>query len=111
MASYPIRRDYGRVTAVKRLEATVHGRVQGVGFRWFVVRRAGQLGLVGWVANEAEGTVRVVVEGQGAAVDALAEDLRSGPPGAVVDRVDAQTPPPTGEFSSFRIRASAHSGD
>ena len=40
--------------AHKRLDATVHGRVQGVGFRWFVMRRAERLGLVGWVANEAK---------------------------------------------------------
>lgn len=97
--------------AEKRLEAIVHGRVQGVGFRWFVMRRAEHLGLVGWVANEAEGTVSVVVEGQAEAVDALSADLHSGPPGAVVDRVVAQTPPPTGEFSRFHIRPAAHSGD
>ena len=97
--------------AHKRLDATVHGRVQGVGFRWFVMRRAERLGLVGWVANEAEGTVRVVVEGQPESVDALAADLKAGPPGAVVDRVEAHTPPPTGEFNRFHIRPGAHAGN
>lgn len=97
--------------AEKRLEATVHGRVQGVGFRWFVMRRAEHLGLVGWVANDSAGTVRVVVEGPLDAVDTMAGDLRSGPPGAVVDRVEAHTPPPTGEFSGFHIRPSGHSGN
>ena len=95
----------------KRLEATVHGRVQGVGFRWFVVRRATQLGLVGWVANEQSGEVRVVVEGTPEAVDALAADLYSGPAGAVVERVEGAFPEPTGEFSRFTIRPSAHSGN
>ena len=95
----------------KRLEATVHGRVQGVGFRWFVVRRAEELGLVGWVANEAHGTVRVVVEGPPEAVDTLAAYLQSGPHGAIVDRVEAHSSAPTGEFSRFTIRPGGHSGN
>lgn len=99
------------MTAHKRLDATIYGRVQGVGFRWFVMRRAERLGLVGWVANEAEGTVRVVVEGQPESLEDLATDLRSGPPGAVVDRVEAHTTPPTGEFSRFHIRPGTHAGN
>ena len=95
----------------KRLEATVHGRVQGVGFRWFVVRRAEELGLVGWVANEQSGKVRVVVEGTPEAVDELAADLHSGPPGAIVERVEGAFPAPTGEFSRFTIRPGGHSGN
>ena|SRR5688572_22492863 len=97
--------------AQKRLEATVHGRVHGVGFRWFVMRRAEHLRLGGWVANEADGTVRVVAEGRDEAVDALAADLESGPPGAVVDHVAAHYPPPTGEFGRFSVRPGGHSGD
>jgi acylphosphatase len=97
--------------ATKRLDATVHGQVQGVGFRWFVQRRAERLGLVGWVANEPDGSVRVVVEGPAEAVDELAADLRIGPSGAVVERVDGESPPPTGEFGSFDIRARGHFGD
>lgn len=95
----------------KRLEATVHGRVQGVGFRWHVRAAAARLRLVGWVANESSGSVRVVVEGDPRAVDELAAELRKGPPGAEVDRVDATNPPPTGEFTRFDIRAGSHSGD
>ena len=99
------------MTEQKRLDATVHGRVQGVGFRWFVQRRAERLGLVGWVANESSGSVRVVVEGDPDSVDLLIAELRQGPPGAFVDRLDAASPPPTGEFRSFEIRSGAHSGD
>ena len=95
----------------KRLEATVHGRVQGVGYRWFVVRRAEQLGLVGWVANEQSGEVQVVVEGTPEAVDALAADLYSGPAGAIVERVEGAVLAPTGEFSRFTIRVGGHSGN
>ena len=63
-----------RAVPFPRLEATVRGRVQGVGFRYFVVRRALELGLVGWVANGADGSVRCVAEGPSAALDALEVD-------------------------------------
>lgn len=99
------------MTDSKRLDATVHGRVQGVGFRWFVRRNAARLGLIGWVANEASGSVRVVAEGEASAVDRLLVDLHEGPPGAEVDRVDAAFAPPTTEFTGFEIRARGHPGD
>lgn len=95
----------------KRLEATVHGRVQGVGFRWFVRRNAARLGLTGWVANDPSGAVTLVADGDAAALDALMLDLHEGPPGAVVDRVDAIFRDPITEFTGFEIRASGHSGD
>jgi acylphosphatase len=99
------------MTQRKRLEAAVHGRVQGVGFRWFVRSTAARLKLVGWVANDPSGSVRVVVEGDDGAVDELAAELRTGPSGAIVDRVDTAFAPPTGEFASFTIRPGGHSGD
>jgi len=99
------------MTERKRLEATVHGRVQGVGFRWFVRRNAARLGLVGWVANELSGSVRVIAEGESAAVDQLLLDLHGGPPGAEVDHVDTDFQAPTGEFAVFEIRARGHRGD
>jgi acylphosphatase len=94
-----------------RLEATVRGRVQGVGFRYFVVRRALELDLVGWVANEADGSVVCVAEGPPAALDALEAALHGGPTGAIVDAVDAVRMPGTGRFDRFRVRSGAHSGD
>lgn len=94
-----------------RLEATVRGRVQGVGFRYYVVRRAGGLGLVGWVANEPDGSVRCVAEGPPEAIDALEALLRQGPMGAVVDDVQAVRMPPTGAFRGFEVRSGGHSGD
>jgi acylphosphatase len=94
-----------------RLEATVRGRVQGVGFRYFVVRRAMDLGIVGWVANDADGSVVLVAEGQPDALDALEAELRVGPIGAVVEAVDAVRMTGTGRHDRFRIRSGAHSGD
>jgi acylphosphatase len=97
--------------ALDRLEVTVRGRVQGVGFRYFVVRRALELGLVGWVANEADGSVTCVAEGTPAALDALEAALHGGPTGAIVNAVDAVRMPGTGRLDRFRVRSSAHSGD
>ena len=61
------------------------GRVQGVGFRWFVGRHAGRLGLTGFARNLADGRVEVVAAGSEAALDALEAELRHGPSGARVD--------------------------
>jgi acylphosphatase len=99
------------VTDAERLEAVVHGRVQGVGFRYFVIRQASRLGLTGWVANEPSGRVRCVAEGPRASLEALLDDLRDGPSGAFVDRVDATWSPASGSFSSFDVRSGSHSGD
>jgi acylphosphatase len=94
-----------------RLQAIVHGRVHGVGFRYFVVTRASALDLVGWVANEAGGTLQCVAEGPRADLEQLLELLREGPAAAHVQRVDATWGQSTGEFSSFSIRSGFHAGD
>ncbi|MGZ9161196.1 MAG: acylphosphatase [Candidatus Limnocylindrales bacterium] len=94
-----------------RLDATIRGRVQGVGFRYFVLRRAMDLELVGWVANTADGSVRCVVEGPRPALEALLETLEIGPAGALVERVLSTWSAPTGGFVSFEIRSGGHRGD
>jgi len=94
-----------------RLEAIVRGRVQGVGFRWFVVRIADGLDLQGWVANERDGSVRCVAEGPRPALEGLLEALRDGPAGARVDAVDEAWTAATNGFDRFAVRSSAHSGD
>ncbi len=95
----------------ERLDATIRGSVQGVGFRWFVQRTAQRLGLTGWTANQADGTVTVIAEGPTGALDALAEALARGPSGARVTAVDVRRVPATDEFAEFTIRAAAHRGD
>lgn len=72
------------MTDLKAIRATVSGEVHGVGFRDATVRRAHETGVMGWVRNEADGTVRVHAEGGAVAVDALAAFLRDGPPFARV---------------------------
>ena len=66
---------------------TVAGRVQGVGFRYFVARSARGLGLSGYVRNLPDGTVEVAAVGNRAALESLATLLEKGPPGAVVELV------------------------
>ena len=95
----------------ERLEATVHGRVHGVGFRVFVRREARQLGLTGWVANEPGRRVQCVAEGPRAGLESLLGALREGPPAALVERVDASWRSATGEFDRFDVRSGWHGGD
>ena len=95
----------------ERLEATVRGYVQGVGYRYFVVRRANALGLSGWTSNETDGTVRVVAEGAPKALDELTRHLHAGPPGAHVESVVTNRLPSVGGLSGFSIRSGGHAGD
>ncbi len=99
------------MSSAERLDAIVHGRVQGVGFRIFVARRADRLGLTGWVANEPAGRVRCVAEGPRASLETLLGELRDGPPGAWVERVEPSWSVATGAFQGFDIHSGWHSGD
>jgi acylphosphatase len=94
-----------------RLDATVMGRVQGVGFRFFALREAMELGLDGWVANTPDGSVRCVAEGPRARLEAFLERLREGPPAAIVERVNDAWMPATGTLGPFGVRSGAHPGD
>ena len=95
----------------QRVELTAMGRVQGVGFRVFVLDRARGLGLTGWVANEARGSVRVVAEGARAQLEQLRSAVAAGPPGARVDHLAEDWTAATGAFSGFSIRSGGHPGD
>ena len=81
----------------------VAGRVQGVGFRWFVQAAANRLGVVGFARNLDDGRVEVMAEGEGMALKALREELDCGPPGSRVDSIDEQELPVSGRFGNFRI--------
>lgn len=89
---------------VERLTATVIGRVQGVGFRWWVRSAADRMGLTGWVMNGPdERSVELVAEGPPTELDELERLLHVGPPGSVVDRVDASRSPAAGGYGRFQI--------
>ena len=87
------------------LSATVYGRVQGVYFRYFVRNVARELGLKGYVRNLTSGdAVQVSAEGEKPQLDRLLEQLKTGPPGAWVNRVEVDWLDYTGWFDDFRIR-------
>ena len=89
---------------MKHISATVFGRVQGVAFRAHTQMEAARLGLVGYVANRPDGTVRVEAEGSEAALRTLDAWLQHGPPAARVTRVDTIWSEASGQFHSFQIR-------
>jgi acylphosphatase len=82
----------------------VSGRVQGVGFRWFVLRVAEREGLTGFVRNLPDGGVEVVAHGESALLARLAAALREGPPHAQVASVTVTDEPPIVVPSRFEIR-------
>ena len=88
----------------ERLTARITGRVQGVGFRWWVRRHAEGLGLSGWVMNAPdERSVELVAEGPTPSLDELERLIREGPSGAIVDGVDARRDAASGEYDGFGI--------
>lgn len=88
---------------VRRLEATIEGRVQGVGFRYFVQRRAEALGLRGFVRNLRGGAVELVAEGPEMDLHRLLREVREGPPHAHVLKVEERWREARGEPDGFRV--------
>lgn len=86
---------------MKAIEARISGRVQGVSYRAWLQETALRHGLGGWVRNEPDGSVRALIAGDPAAVDAVQRSLRDGPPAARVDdvQVKALSAPPTRGFT------------
>ena len=89
--------------AVEARRFVVRGRVQGVGFRWFVEREAHILGVAGWVRNNHDGSVEVLAQGTRDQVSDLHSRLREGPRAARVDAVEVSEARPVNGLKSFRI--------
>ncbi len=87
----------------KAFTATVHGMVQGVGFRYYARSMAHRLGVRGYVQNMPDGSVKIVCEGARAAVDEMERWLRQGPPSARVSYVDITHHPATGGYPTFTV--------
>jgi acylphosphatase len=81
----------------------VRGRVQGVGFRWFVEREAHLLGVAGWVRNNSDGSVEVLAAGTPEQLAGLRSRLHSGPRAARVDNVQESEAKPEPNLRTFRI--------
>ena len=97
------------ISADKPIEAKryiVRGRVQGVGFRWFVEREAHMLGIAGWVRNNQDGSVEVRAQGTRDQLSRLHSRLREGPRASRVDAVEVSEESPVKNLSSFRVEGS-----
>ncbi len=86
-----------------RVRAVVHGRVQMVGFRAFVIRHAGDAGLAGTVRNLDDGSVEAVLEGPRGDVDRMLDLLRVGPSHARVEHVHVEEMPATGTLPAMMV--------
>ena len=94
--------------SVRRVRALVSGRVQGVGFRYFIQRRAVELNLTGWVANRPDATVEIIAEGPAESINALLKAARVGPPAAYVRDLKFTEETPRGDLPDpFTIRSSS----
>ncbi len=83
--------------------AVVHGRVQGVGFRYSAIRQARALGIRGTVANRMDGSVEVCAEGDADALARFIAWLEKGPPGARVREVAVEWVPYSGRYADFDV--------
>lgn len=94
----------GNSPDIVSLKATASGKVQGVGFRDFIRRRAMELGVVGYIRNLDDGSsVELYVEGERDRVERLLSLFTQGPPGARVTRVEKTWGSPTHRYSDFSI--------
>ena len=91
-------------TSIQARRYLVRGRVQGVGFRWFVEREAHILKIAGWVRNNPDSTVEVLAQGTSDQLSGLHQRLREGPRASRVDEVEVTNADPAPGLTSFQIR-------
>jgi acylphosphatase len=91
----------GKARAIVPVRYVVRGVVQGVGFRWFVLREAHRLDVRGWVSNLPDGSVEVVADGPGGSLEELRQALTRGPRGAQVSDVEKLDVPHDLVLSNF----------
>jgi acylphosphatase len=96
-----VTKDHSSILARRFL---IRGRVQGVGFRWFVEREACLLQVTGWVRNNADSTVEVLAQGTRDQLAGLHSRLREGPRAARVDAVEVKDADATPGLAAFQIR-------
>jgi len=80
----------------------ISGRVQGVGYRFYMQRKARELGLTGWVRNRHDGSVEAMIQGSPEGVEAMTAWARRGPPSAAV--TDVRIAEGSGDYSGFEVR-------
>lgn len=89
---------------MKCLQAIIHGRVQGVGYRYYAYTIAQQLNIRGWVKNLSDGTVEAYIEGADDDVLTFVDYLKKGPSHAVVTTVEINEAAEESTYSSFLIK-------
>ena len=88
----------------------VEGRVQGVGFRYFVIQSVRDLAISGWVRNLSDGRVEILAEGKREDLEAMLQRVRKGPSASKVNRVVDEWEAASGAMSGFRMLPTAQSG-
>ncbi len=89
---------------MKQFEYIVTGRVQGVGFRYYVHKKANELGLKGWVKNTVDGHVQVMAQGDESVLDTLVDYLYVGPPLARIDKISKVETQLSSVFHNFSVK-------
>jgi acylphosphatase len=82
----------------------IHGKVQGVGYRFFATRVARRLGLKGWIQNNRDSCVEALVEGEKEAIDDWLNELREGPRYAEVTKIEQETKEFSGKLPDFDVK-------
>jgi acylphosphatase len=82
----------------------ISGRVQGVGFRYFTQAAAFREGVHGWVRNLPDGRVEAAAEGEAEAIERFERDIRHGPPGARVERMEVDDSVPDARETGFILK-------
>lgn len=82
----------------------IHGKVQGVGYRFFATRVARRLGLKGWIENMRDGSVEAAVEGEPTAIEDWIEELKEGPRYAEVTKIEQETKEFSGKLPDFDVK-------
>ena len=88
----------------KTLSGTIHGRVQGVGFRYFTQNKALELGIRGWVRNTSQGSVEFLAQGGDQALERFMHYIQVGPIGSRVEKAQFQWSQESEEQVQFEIR-------
>lgn len=88
----------------KKVLLKIYGRVQGVGFRFWVLAKAQSLNLTGWVRNSEDRGVEVIAEGEEGKLKDFLGWVRQGPPGAKIEKIEEGWSATKGEFKSFELR-------
>jgi acylphosphatase len=87
-----------------QIHVIIEGRVQGVGFRYFVLEKAYELGVKGWVRNTYNGEVEVLAEGSNKQIEKFLGLIRQGPSLASITKIDIQRNVASGEYIDFSLR-------